>query len=102
MSNTNPSGDTRFMEYAILSKTRHHYKVPPIARAPTYTDQMQLDWSCLILATITSQRGDGISVVFHELAASMEELLLEPTNFLMSSKHYQRYLDVVSMLWQNV
>jgi hypothetical protein len=81
------------MEHVISSQTRHYYKVQPVATAPTYTDLMQLDWHSLVPTTIIPQKGDGISVVFHELAASMEEILLEPTNFL-------EYIDTLPVVSQ--
>lgn len=43
---------------------------------------MQLDWCSLVLATIISQHGNGVSIVFHELAYSMEDSQLAPPTFL--------------------
>jgi hypothetical protein len=81
-SHSSTPSNTRFVEPAISSQTQHHYKAYPVATTPIYLDLTQLDWCSLILATIISQHSNGVSIVFHELAYSMEDSQLAPPTFV--------------------
>jgi hypothetical protein len=72
---------TRFTEYMVLHRTRHHVDATPVAMASTYADLEAVDWHIMIPATVTQTRTRNMIATFHDNAVMTLEDPLNVVTF---------------------
>jgi len=71
-----------FIEYAILSPTRHHVEATQTQSASPHSSLLEINWDKAVLATVAgSDDNTTIKVTYHSIAQQMAESKEKPMTF---------------------